>query len=142
MTDAESTTGHLTQVGPNPWDVAYKLDPGPVPTIEDSSMHERARVIAAVHGLADYIAAHPELPTPKTIDISGGDLVSWPAETERVRTITEWAIANGGHVFEGSHTTLGAITLLTRAEHGVTVNYVRHAHHDTRLTSPRGTITP
>lgn len=44
----------------------YDTDPGPVPfpTPAERKHGDRLRAIAAIHAYADWLAAHPDVPTP------------------------------------------------------------------------------
>jgi hypothetical protein len=42
----------------------HDADPGPVPDERPSEDVKRARIIAAIHSIAAWLAAHPEVPIP------------------------------------------------------------------------------
>jgi hypothetical protein len=47
---------------------------GPLPQREPGAAGRRLRVIAAIHALADHLAAHPDVPTPSYMAAAAADL--------------------------------------------------------------------
>lgn len=89
---------------------------------------DRARVIASIHALADYLAEHPEHPTPFEIMLTryavDGD------EPARVREVMDWAAAAGGRLFEGQNGVMGTVMLMDASHAGVEILYRQHAVFD------------
>lgn len=70
---------------------------------------ERARRIAALHGLANFYAAHPDLPIPSSVYAATTLEGDWQARIDRIRALS---IAYGGRLTHGAGQETGAFVAI------------------------------
>ena len=92
----------------------------------------RAAVIAAIHAAADFLAAHPEYPTPRSVELMPDILTEQDEIDEKLRVagLLQWAATVGASLFEGSTGIMATASIATTAEHGVRIEYRRHVNFD------------
>ena len=102
---------------------------------------KRAAVVAALHAAADYFAAHPELPVPFELLMTGPNITSRDEVDEQLRVagLLQWAAAAGATLFEGSTGVIASVPIATTGQHGVAVTYRRFVEFDDR---PRRRYVP
>lgn len=108
----------------------YTEPHGPHPL--EQPMTRRAQVIASIHALADYLAEHPEHPTPDKIQLEQAVTTKLEVdEAMRAHMIKSWVNANGGILHQSKmngDVLLGRVTLMSAEGFGVEVTYDRFAH--------------
>jgi hypothetical protein len=92
----------------------------------------RAAVIAAIHALAEWLAEHPEVPSPQAIELTHTtyqeDEVDEPI---RMAAVIDWARANDAKLFESPTAVHAALVIMAAPMHGVRITYDRMAFKDT-----------
>lgn len=87
----------------------------------------RARAIAALHGFADWLAEHPEIPYPELINctaiLSSGTAGNLIPEADRAREIIRWGKANEARLWHRGDTLGATLPVMDRALHGVSINH-------------------
>jgi hypothetical protein len=115
-----------------------ELDPGPVPD-EQPTAPSRASVIATIHGVADWLAANPDVPTPDGLTLRRVFSVDDEID-EATRVTAVLAVAAGHHVrpYETSHD-VWAILPVCQPErgHALRASYMLRADLDAPKSAGR-----
>lgn len=92
----------------------------------------RAAVIAAIHASADFLAEHPEFPTPTHITMSPAIITERDEVDEQLRVagLLTWAAMNAASLFEGPHGIMATAVIADSDVHGVEILYRRHVTFD------------